>query len=238
MNGTSGEAAASDHKRAFGRNNLNCTNQANAATRTANRNRPERASGVVFGSEIMKNANRSSEPLSNRCRGIVIGSPICSERKTRIAAHADKKAKVTSARCARVTTTVPRQASRKPKVVALPHWPDETHTRSVTASIATNARFVGLKTCFPLERTTNLLPTATIAATAANHGAPVRSSRHKDRDEMSALFHSTRKRPTACEAAACVRRAAAIVTTTWVIPISKSSPIRPYVRSEPNTAIW
>jgi len=54
------------------------------ATSAPKRMRPARESGVVFGSEIMKNEKRSSAPLSSRCRGIASGSPRFIERaKTR-----------------------------------------------------------------------------------------------------------------------------------------------------------
>ena len=75
MNGTSAEQLASDHKRPFVRNKRNCTHHAKNATRAANNTRPIRESGVVFGSEIMKNVNNSSAPLSSRCRGTPRGSP-------------------------------------------------------------------------------------------------------------------------------------------------------------------
>jgi len=48
------------------RKRRNCTNAPPAATRIAKKMRPRRESGVVFGSEIMKNANRSSAPLWRR----------------------------------------------------------------------------------------------------------------------------------------------------------------------------
>jgi hypothetical protein len=50
------------------------------ATSAANRMRPVRESGVVFGSEIMKNAKSTSAPVSSWCRGMVMGSPSQSDR--------------------------------------------------------------------------------------------------------------------------------------------------------------
>ena len=39
-----------------------------------------------------------------------------------------RKAYVTSLRAARLTTSAPAQAMRKPKKAALPHWPGDTQT--------------------------------------------------------------------------------------------------------------
>jgi hypothetical protein len=75
MSGTASEQAASDHSRPLVRNRRNCTYQPPAATSAANRIRPLRESGVVFGSEIMKKVKSSSAPLPSRCSGIAIGSP-------------------------------------------------------------------------------------------------------------------------------------------------------------------
>ena len=80
MRGTAIEKSASDHRRPFVRKSLNCTNQAPSATSAENRMRPLRESGVVFGSEIMKKAKRTSAPLSSRCRGMLMGSPSQSDR--------------------------------------------------------------------------------------------------------------------------------------------------------------
>ena len=80
MSGTAIDHAASDQSSPFVLNRRNCTYQAPNATREAKSTRPARESGVVFGSEIMKNVNSSSAPLSSRCSGIVIGSPRYSER--------------------------------------------------------------------------------------------------------------------------------------------------------------
>jgi hypothetical protein len=75
INGTASEKKASDHSSPFVRKSLNCTAAAPAATSAANRMRPARESGVVFGSEIMKKAKSTRAPLSRRCRGMLIGSP-------------------------------------------------------------------------------------------------------------------------------------------------------------------
>src|SRR6516165_4875869 len=66
MSGTVSAHPASDHKRPFVLNNRNWMYQATTATIAANRTRPTRESGVVLGSEIMKNVNNSSAPLSGR----------------------------------------------------------------------------------------------------------------------------------------------------------------------------
>ena len=75
MSGTISENAPSDQSRPLVLNRRNCTYQAPYATSAANSTRPVRESGVVFGSEIMKNVNSSSAPLSSRCSGMVNGSP-------------------------------------------------------------------------------------------------------------------------------------------------------------------
>jgi hypothetical protein len=66
MSGTSIENPASDHNTPFVRNSRNCTYHAPAATRNPKRILPVREFGVVLGSEIMKNVNRSSAPLWRR----------------------------------------------------------------------------------------------------------------------------------------------------------------------------
>ena len=63
MSGTSNENVASDQSRPLVLNSRNCTYQAPYATSAANSTRPARESGVVFGSEIMKNVNSKSAPL-------------------------------------------------------------------------------------------------------------------------------------------------------------------------------
>jgi len=85
MSGTSIEQPASDHSKPFVRNSRNCTYHATNATSAANNTRPNRESGVVFGSEIMKNVNSSSAPLSRRCSGMARGSPRYNERPNRSA---------------------------------------------------------------------------------------------------------------------------------------------------------
>lgn len=85
ISGTIVEHAASDQRRPLVLNSRNCTYHAPDATSEANSTRPSRESGVVFGSEIMKNVNNSSAPLSSRCSGIVGGSPRYSERPKRSA---------------------------------------------------------------------------------------------------------------------------------------------------------
>ncbi len=82
MTGTSGEAAASAHRKPLVRNSRKCTYHAPVATSTAKAMRPRRESGVVFGSEIMKKLKSRKAPLSSRWSGIVIGSPSDSERPT------------------------------------------------------------------------------------------------------------------------------------------------------------
>ena len=80
MTGTNGEKAASDQIRPLVRNRRYWTYHPPNATRRANRTRPARESGVVFGSEIMKKAKRRKAPLSRRCTGMASGSPSQKDR--------------------------------------------------------------------------------------------------------------------------------------------------------------
>jgi hypothetical protein len=80
MTGTKSERAASDQMRPFVRKSRNWTNAAPPATSRANKILPARESGVVFGSETMKNEKRSSAPLSRRWSGIASGSPSARDR--------------------------------------------------------------------------------------------------------------------------------------------------------------
>ncbi len=83
--------------------------------------RPERESGVVFGSEIMKKVKRSNAPFSSRCSGMARGSPSQSERPITIAPQAAMNAYVTSLREARFTTSPPTHMIRNPKKATFPH---------------------------------------------------------------------------------------------------------------------
>jgi hypothetical protein len=96
-------------------------------------------------------------------------------------------AMVTSDRAARVTTSMPAQAMRNAKDAAVPHCPGDTHTCPVNSSIATMPPLVGLKTCLPRMRIKNLLAIVMTAPRHASATAFVRSNRHRDRPEMSAL---------------------------------------------------
>src|SRR2546430_12068309 len=129
MNGTSSEQAASDQRMPLVRNSLNWMYAPPRATIAAKSMGPARESGVVLGSEIMKNVNSSSAPFSSRCRGMVIGSPSHSDRPMRSAHQAAMNAYVTSLRAARFTTSPPRQALREAQNARVPHWPGGTQTR-------------------------------------------------------------------------------------------------------------
>ena len=76
---------------------------------------------------------------------------------------------------------------RNAKTATLPHCPGETQTCPLNAIMATIPKFVGLKRCFPLKRMTNLLAMVMTAVAIASQTSFVRSSRHNDRPEMSAL---------------------------------------------------
>ncbi len=79
---------------------------------------------------------------------------------------------------------------------------------------AARPKVVGLKTCFPFQRSRNLLATASAAAATARDASFVRRSRHRDSPEMRALFGSKEGRRQIrvhayCVASAEPRRSAA-----------------------------
>src|SRR5262249_2628569 len=82
-------------------------------------------------------------------------------------------------------------------------WPGDTHARPVSSSTAQMPRFVGLKTCLPLKRKTNLLPTARTAAAAAIRRDSERRRRQSESAEISALFGAKRGSPAARAAVRC-----------------------------------
>ena len=74
------------------------------------------------------------------------------------------------------------------KKAALPHCPGETQAPSVASSSATRAKLVGLKTCLPRTRRTNLLRDGDDRGERrASSGESVRSSRQSERPEIRAL---------------------------------------------------
>src|SRR5438034_11660260 len=195
MTGTSSEVTARDQSRPFVRNSTNWALYAPAATRVAKRTRPAGESGVVLGSEIIKNAKRMRAPLSRRWIGMATGSSSHIDRTKRSAAQVPRNTSVTSARLARVTTRPPADARRKAKVAALPHWPGDTHTCPVTSIITTRPTFVGLKTCLRRQRKANLLAIAAVAVATARSGSLVRQRRQSESPEMSALLGSKAASP-------------------------------------------
>lgn len=112
---------------------------------------------------------------------------------------------------------------RKAKNAALPHWPGETHARSVRSIIATIPKFVGLNTCLPLKRSTNLLAIAIAAATPAMISEFVRSSRQRDRPEMRGLRGSKAASPEARVHTYWMSSAVPAMAATCAPVISKSS---------------
>jgi len=68
----------------------------------------------------------------------------------------------------------------------------ETQTCSLTRSMTTRPRFVGLNRCRPLTRHRNLLAMVTTAAATTSLGRSVRSSRQSDNPEIRALRESNR----------------------------------------------
>ena len=127
VSGTSGEQKTSARTGAPGSNRPNWMYTATVATSAPNSARPARVSGVVFGSEIMKNAKISSAPFCNWCRGIASGSPSHRARANSRLAYTSRKQQVVSARRARVSTIKPAQASANAPSAVLPHWPAAIH---------------------------------------------------------------------------------------------------------------
>jgi hypothetical protein len=137
-----------------------------------------------------------------------------------------------SLRAERCRTSVPRPATAKPTKAALPHCPAETQTPagapvrcaapSVAASIATMAKQVGLKTCLPPRRSTNLLAIASAAATSARRRSFVRRSSESESAEMRALVGSKRGSLHQRLHASCVANAAATIATVRAAATSKS----------------
>ena len=130
---------------------------------------------------------------------------------------------MTSARAARFTTSPPADASRNVKTSPLPHWPGDTHMSRPASISATSAKFVGLKTCLPRTRSVNLLAMAITAASTARSGDPVRSSRHSESPEMSALRGSKRSRPATRSHASWVASTLAMIATAFAGWTSRSS---------------
>ena len=93
--------------------------------------------------------------------------------------------------------------------------------------MTTTPKFVGLNTCFPRTRSTNLLAIVTADAAAAIAGESVRSSRHSERPEISALRGSNRGTPASRPHTAWAASALASVTPIRAGPISKPSAATP-----------
>jgi hypothetical protein len=187
----------------------------------------------------MKKANKRRLPLSSWWRGIASGSPSRRARPPSRAAQAARKATVTSERRARWTTRAPAQARKKPKKADEPHCPGETHAPPPESSaVAARPKLVGLKTCLPRTRSTNLLPTARTAALAASAGELVRRSRQRERPEMRALRGSNRGRPTAFPKTYWAPRQTASSRMTRPGPTPKSMPKTPKRRRPVSAAIW
>src|SRR5262249_53568424 len=149
-------------------------------------------SGVVLGSEIMKKVKSRSAPFATRCRGMASGSPSHTDRPNTSDRYTARNAYVTSLLVARFTTRPPPHAMKNANTTPVPHWPGETHARSVTIRRATRAMFVGLNRCFRPSDTTNLLAMATTAAAASIHQWLVRRSRQSESAEIIALRGSKR----------------------------------------------
>ena len=124
-------AARERPEQAVGAEQAELHGHAPAATSAANSRRPARESGVVFGSEIMKNANSSSARRSGgggwERRGALPAS--ASGRPPGRRSEAGTPASHRRARRARDDEEAePRHQEREPR--RLPHWPGDTYTAS------------------------------------------------------------------------------------------------------------
>src|SRR5262249_26198464 len=229
----------SDQTGPAGRKRANGQKYATTATSAPKTRRPDRASGVVRGSEIMKKAKRSRLPLSSWWMGTASASPSRSARATRSTAHVARNARVTSERSARWTTRPPAHAKAKARKADDPHCPGEIQAAPPESSTAAaRPKFVGLKTCLPRTRSTNLLPIASTAALAARAGEGVRRSRQRETPEMSALLGSKRERPAARPNTYWARRQTPMRRAARDGAMSKSRTKRPKASSPASAAIW
>ena len=192
--------------------------------------RPARESGVVFGSEIMKNAKSRSAPLWSRWSGIASGSPSQSdaaeeERRRR------RRGRPGSRRCARARfTTRPPSAghrgSAKKRRVAPLAGRDPGLRRSSSIS-ATSAKLVGLKTCLPRDAQHELAGDRErprpATARPASVGAQQQAERQR-RDERALGVEAGR-----------VRRAAAAWVASTVARMRRRS--RLDVEAQPDDAV-
>jgi hypothetical protein len=186
----------------------------------------------------MKNENRRRAPLSSRWMGMVSGSPRLSDRPKMRLAYIAMNANVTSARVARLTTSPPRHAIRNANSAAFPHWPGDTQTALVPSIIHTSPKLVGLNRCLPRTRRRNLLAMVKTVVRIAMVALFVRSNKHSDRPEISALRGSKTASFRARVQAYCARSAPARISAARGALISKSSHTTPYTSRANRTAIW
>ena len=90
----------------------------------------EASSGVVRGSEIMKNAKIRSEPLCSWCSGIASGSPSHSARAASSAAWLARKNSAMSQRCEACSTTMARNPTSETNQTPSPHCRGRSRRRS------------------------------------------------------------------------------------------------------------
>ncbi len=148
------------------------------------------------------------------------------------------KASVTSDRAALFTTSRPADTRKNASAACDPHWPGDTHARSVVSSRTTRARLVGLKTCLPRTRMTNFEPTATTEAAAASTSVSVRSNRQSESAEMRALLApDARLRPVYQSAMAWTASAVPTVIMACSTVKSKSRRVSPKINRVASVAI-
>jgi hypothetical protein len=93
--------------------------------------------------------------------------------------------------------------------------------------MATSAKLVGLKTCLPPTRRTNLLAMAMAAVTTTRPREPARSKRQSESPEIRALLGSKVGRPERRVAASWTSRTVARMATAWEAGRSNPSHPRP-----------
>ena len=137
------------------------------------------------------------------------------------------KAYVTSLRAARLTTSPPRHAIRNAKNATLPHWPGETQTCPVSSHHRDDAEVRRIEEVLAVELDEELAAMAMMAAASASAAELVRSSRHSESPEISALLGSNRGRLHSRVQTYWVDSAVARMAMARPGPISKSSPNTP-----------
>src|SRR5262249_11133043 len=99
--------------------------------------------------------------------------------------HAPRKHRLTSERNARCATAIPKIANQASTIAPSPHWLGEHQARSLASIANAKPRLVGLKMCFPLNRTRNFELIANAAASGGIHQTSLLSSNESPSELIS-----------------------------------------------------